>query len=388
MTFSSRSMKNRPLAFDYQSSTPCSQKVVEAMLPYWEEFWGNPSSRQNRLGIHSSAAVSLARENIASVLNIEPEKVIFTSGATESNNLALLGHARAKALKIGRPGHLITLQTEHHAVLDPMRQLQKEGFRLTELKPNSEGILPIDLLRQSFENDTFLVSVMLANNEIGVIQPIREISSLCKEHGVTFHTDAAQGFGYLPLDLKQINVDLLSVSAHKMYGPKGVGALIISNHLDILPLHWGGGQENGLRPGTIPVPLVIGLAKATEIAYKQLNSRNESLRKLRNQFLEGLQSEINNIKINGSMENRLPHNLNITFSGINGNRLHRELRPLIACSSGSACSAGKTSHVLLAIGRSTKEAEASLRLSLGRNTKIHEINNAIEIISKVVNRLN
>ncbi len=380
-------MKNFPLIFDYQSTTPCEHEVVEAMSPYWNEFWGNASSKQNRLGIHSAAAISLAREQISSCLKINPSRLVFTSCATESNNLAILGYARRKAVMSGKPGHLITMTTEHHSVLDPMRQLQREGFRLTELRPNSDGLLSLDLLKKAFAHDTYLVSIMLANNEIGVVQPIREIALLCRDYGVTFHCDAVQGLGCLPLNLDQIEIDLVSISAHKIYGPKGVGALLIKEDVSIQPLQWGGGQENGLRSGTIPVPLIVGFAKALEISRNQFDERNQNLQKFRNQLRDGLSSEIPNLIINGSMDKRLPHNLNISIPGVNGNRLHRELRPFISCSSGSACSNGKPSHVLLEIGRNRKEAEASLRLSLGRYTNYDDVEEAIGLISQVTQKL-
>ena len=377
-------MQDSPLAFDFQATTPCSGKVLEAMSPYWNEFWGNPSTRQNRLGLTASAAVSLAREQIASFLNIQSERLIFTSGATEANNLALLGYARARALETGQPGHLITLLTEHHAVLDPLRQLQKEGFRLTELKPDVNGLLPIERLQEAFENDTILVSVMFANNEIGVVQPIAKLASLCRERGVVFHSDAAQALGYLHVEVDNLGIDLMSISGHKIYGPKGIGALVLKDGISISPLQWGGGQEKGLRSGTLPVPLIVGFAKAIEIANDELKATQVKLKNLRNQLRDGLRAEIPNLIINGSMDERLPHNLNITLKGVNGNRLHRELRPFISCSSGSACNNGSPSHVLLALGRSIEEAGASLRLSLGRETSFKDVEKAIKIISQVV----
>ena len=380
-------MQNHPLAFDYQATTPCTAEVVNEMLPYWNEYWGNPSSRQNRLGLYAAAAVSLAREEISSCLKIKPERLIFTSGATEANNLALLGHARAKALENGAAGHLITLSTEHHAVLDPLRQLEKEGFRLTELSPDSDGLIPIQRLKESFQNDTILVSIMFANNEIGVVQPIKEIASLCRNRGVTFHSDVAQALGYIPLDVDNLGIDLMSISAHKIYGPKGIGALIIRDGISILPLQWGGGQENGLRSGTLPVPLIVGLAKAIQISNDNLTTFHEKLRILRDHLRNGLMNEIPNLIINGSMESRLPNNLNITIKGVQGNNLHRQLRPLISCSSGSACNNGSPSHVLLAIGRDLKEAEASLRLSLGRETTMSDVKLAVSYISKVAREL-
>ncbi len=384
---SSPSFEARPMEFDYQSTTPCDPAVLAAMEPYWNQYWGNASSRHSRMGLHASAAVSLAREQLAAFLKIQPERLIFTSGATEANNLALLGHARARALELGRPGHLITLATEHHAVLDPLRQLQREGFRLTELRPGLDGLLSAEKLLQAFEKDTFLVSVMMANNEIGVVQPISELTGLCKERGVAFHSDLAQTFGHLPIDLNQLGLDFMSVSGHKLYGPKGIGALVISSEFSLMPLQWGGGQEQGLRPGTIPVPLVIGLVKAAELAMQDLHSRYHRLRELRNQLWEGLLEQIPNLIINGSMEQRLPNNLNFTVPGVRGNQLHRELRSYLSCSSGSACSRGAPSHVLLTLGRTPNEAEASLRMSLGRDTTSEEVVKAVRSITKVVNEL-
>ncbi len=232
-----------PLAFDYQSTTPCASDVMAAMQPYWSELFGNPSSRQNRSGLEASAAVSLAREQVAACLKISPEQLIFTSGATEANNLALLGHARARANQLGHPGHLITLVTEHHSVLDPLRQLQKEGFRLTELCPNSNGLITKEQLIDALEDDTILVSVMAANNEIGVIQPLAELSQVCRDSRVTLHSDCAQFLGNLPLDPNQLGLDLLSLSAHKIYGPKGIGALVSLSEVSMLPLQWGGGKN-------------------------------------------------------------------------------------------------------------------------------------------------
>ncbi len=380
-------MPEKPLDFDYQSTTPCSQMVLDAMSPYWQDLWGNPSNRQNRSGLYASAAISNAREKLASLIGIKPEKLIFTSGATEANNLALLGYARAKAIEVGKPGHLITLSTEHYAVLDPLKQLQREGFRVTKLSPNLDGIISLDRLENAFEDDTFMVSIMFANNEIGVIQPIEKISSLCKKRGIIMHSDIAQGFGYIPIDFNSLGIDFLSISGHKIYGPKGIGALIINEDLPIQPLQWGGGQQNGIRPGTMPVPLIIGLAKAAEIAISQLDEQFFRSQDLRNQLWDGLQKSNQGLKINGSMIARLPHNLNFTVLNVSGGRLHKLLKPFISCSSGSACSNGSPSHVLQSIGLSLKEAEASLRLSLGRDTNIEDIKEAIYCISQVISQL-
>ncbi len=380
-------MDQGPLIFDFQSSTPCSSKVVEEMAPYWNEFWGNPSNMNNRSGLFASAAVKVSRETIASYLNITPKRLIFTSGATEANNLGLLGHARAKAKLIGKPGHIITVSTEHHAVLDPLRQLKKEGFRLTELQPNKSGLINIDQLSEACKKDTFLVSVMAANNEIGVLQPIAEIGSFCKRKRIAFHTDAAQALGYFDLDPDRLSIDLMSLSAHKIYGPKGIGALVIREGLPLEPSQYGGGQEGGFRSGTLPVPLIVGFAKALEITKDDENERNKRLLFFRNLLLSGLNKNIPGLKVNGSIDQRLPHNLNITFPGVNGISLHGQLRRFIFCTSGSACSNGEPSHVLQEIGLSKRDAEASIRMSIGRNTTEKDIKEAVDIITNIVIKL-
>ncbi len=377
-------MDKNYLIFDFQSSTPCSTEVVEEMAPYWKELWGNPSNTNNRSGVFASAAVEVSREKIASCLNINPKRIIFTSGATEANNLALVGHARAKAQQIGKRGHIITASTEHHAVLDPLRHLQKEGFRLTELQPNKDGLINIDQLSAALEKDTFLVSVMAANNEIGVLQPISEIGSFCKSKGIAFHTDAAQALGYLDLDLDRNCIDLMSLSAHKIYGPKGIGALVIREGLPLEPSQYGGGQELGLRSGTLPVPLIVGFAKAVEITGNNQDKRNMRLKFFRNLLFSGLKKNISGLILNGSIDQRLPHNLNITFPGVNGSRLHSQLRRFILCTSGSACSNGEASHVLREIGLCKRDAEASIRLSIGRNTSEKDIKEAVDVITNIV----
>ena len=380
-------MQKPPLNFDYQSSTPCSERVLKAMQPYWNELWGNPSNRQTRIGLNASAAISLARDNIANCLEVSPERIIFTSGATEANNLALIGHARARAKEVGRPGHLITISTEHHSVLDPLRQLKNEGFSITELNPKPDGILCLKELENAFNIDTFLVSIMLANNEIGVIQPIQKVSQLCKDKGVTLHSDAAQAFGNISINFDDLGIDLMTISSHKIYGPKGIGALVIRENISIEPLIWGGGQENGIRSGTLPVPLIIGFAKASEIALEELDQNNIRVNILRNKLWDDLSENIPGLLINGSLNERLFHNLNFTIGGVIGTRLQKLLKPLIVCSSSSACSNGSPSHVLMAIGRSSKEAESSLRLSLGRDTTMQDIKKAVALITKVIEEL-
>ena len=346
------------------------------MAPFWSADWGNPSSRQHRLGLSASAAVKLARRQLAEAVGVSPERLVFTSGATEANNLALLGHARALG-----SGHLISVATEHHAVLDPLNQLQREGFSVTLLGPGPDGLITPEQLEAAITHETRLVSVMAANNEIGVLQPLMGLAAVCRDHGITFHSDAAQAFGHIPLEPDAMGVDLLSLSAHKLYGPKGIGALVIRDDIALQPLQWGGGQEQGLRPGTLPTPLIVGMARATTLAMADLPSRTQRLRQLRNDLWEGLRCRIPGLLLNGALEPRLAHNLNITVPGVSGSSLHRALRPTLACSSGSACSNGAPSHVLQAIGRSRAEAEASLRLSLGRETTAGDVDQAITAIT-------
>ena len=375
------------IQLDHQATTPCHPLVVKAMEPWWQQEWGNASSRQHRLGLTAAAAVASARERLASHLGVEANDLIFTSGATEANNLALLGHARARTQAEGRCGHVVTLATEHHAVLDPMHQLQREGFALTVLHPKNTGLIDANALKSVLRDDTQLVSVMVANNEIGVIQPMRELAELCQSRGITLHTDAAQAFGHLRLNRDELGCDLISLSAHKLNGPKGIGALVKRRNVSIQPLFWGGGQEQELRPGTLPVPLIVGFAAAADLAHADLETRQDQLATLRNQLWQGLKSRHPQVRLNGAAEPRLAHNLNITIPDVSGVRLHRCLKRSLACSSGSACSRGQPSHALQAIGLSRREAEASLRLSLGRTTTVAEIHRAVHAISACITQL-
>ncbi len=378
-TVRTNQLSRLPLAFDHQATTPCAAEVVEAMAPYWSEEWGNPSSRQHRLGLTASAAVKLARRQIAEALAVTPQRLVFTSGATEANNLALLGHARALG-----SCHLISVTTEHHAVLDPLKQLQREGFSITLLSPGHDGLISPKQLEKTITSETRLVSVMAANNEIGVLQPLAALASVCRDHGITFHSDAAQAFGHIPLEPDATGVDLLSLSAHKLYGPKGIGALVIRDEIALQPLQWGGGQEAGLRAGTLPTALIVGFATAVQLAMAGRESRQQRLAALRDQLWADLKRQIPGVQMNGALAPRLPHNLNISLPGVNGSRLHRALRPHLACSSGSACSNGAPSHVLQALGRTRPEAEASLRLSLGRDTSVDDIQQAVIVIGDAV----
>ena len=372
---------------DHQATTPCHPSVIQAMEPWWREQWGNPSSRQHRLGLTAAAAIGSARERLASSLGIRSEELIFTSGATEANNLALLGHARARALSDGGPGHLISVASEHHAVLDPLLQLKQEGFEITLLTPQKDGLITEQQLEQAIQPNTQLVSVMVANNEIGVIQPIQALSAVSSSHGITMHTDAAQAYGHLPLNAEELGCALISLSAHKFNGPKGIGALVVRAGTQLQPLQWGGGQEQGLRAGTLPVPLIMGMAAAAELSMQDLEDRQARLQVLRDQLWQGLKDRNPTIQLNGALQPRLAHNLNFTIPDVSGSRLHRALRSRLACSSGSACSRGEPSHVLRSIGRSRLEAEGSLRLSLGRDTTATDIDGAIEAITAAIQTL-
>ena len=375
-------LTTQPLLLDFQATTPCAPEVVDAMAPYWSEAWGNPSSRQHRLGLHASAAVNLARRQLADSLGLAPERIVFTSGATEANNLALLGHARHWG-----SGHVISVSTEHHAVLDPLAQLKREGFRVTLLQPGADGLIDPARLHEAITGETRLVSVMTANNEIGVLQPMAELAAICRSKGITLHSDAAQAFGHTPFQPDQLGLDLVSLSAHKLYGPKGIGALVVREGIELEPLQWGGGQEAGLRAGTLPTALIVGFAAAAELAMADLPQRQQRQQQLRDLLWTGLHRRIPDLQRNGAEQPRLSHNLNVTVPGVNGARLHRALRPNLACSSGSACSNGEPSHVLQALGLSRRDAEASLRLSLGRSTTSADIQAAVSCIGDAVDDL-
>jgi len=380
-------MLSTPILLDYQSSTPCSQEVVDSMKPFWSEIFSNPASKSNLAGINASAILEASREKIEQNLFLKNKKVIFTSGATESNNLALLGFARNYYKKTGNYGHIITLKTEHKAVLEPLHKLNKEGFMVTEIKPEKDGIISEEQFKKNIREDTFLVSVMLANNEIGVIQPLENISKICKSRGITLHSDFAQCLGYIEFDNLLSDVNMITISSHKIYGPKGIGLLLIDEEINLEPLIVGGGQEYGLRSGTLPLPLVVGFAKAIEIAVLNQKNNAEKLLFYRNNLLEGLLKNNSGLLINGSLEKRLPHNLNLTVLDLNGTKFHKLLKSKIICSNGSACSNGEPSHVLLALGRSLKEAESSIRLSIGLSTNSKDIKQAIHILTNTIRSL-
>jgi len=380
-------MLSTPILLDYQSSTPCSKDVVDSMKPFWSEIFSNPANKSNLAGINASAILEASREKIEQSLFLKNKKVIFTSGATESNNLALLGFARNYYKKTGNYGHIITLKTEHKAVLEPLNQLKKEGFMVTEINPEKDGLISEEQFKKNIREDTFLVSVMLANNEIGVIQPLENISKICKSRGITLHSDFAQCLGYIELDNLLSDVNMITISSHKIYGPKGIGLLLIDEEINLEPLIVGGGQEYGLRSGTLPLPLVVGFSKAIEIAVLNQKNNAEKLLFYRNNLLEGLLKNNSGLLINGSMEKRLPHNLNLTLLDLNGAKFHKLLKSKIICSTGSACSNGEPSHVLLALGRSPKEAESSIRLSIGLSTNSKDIKQAIHILTNTIRSL-
>ena len=377
-----------PIYLDHHATTPLDPRVLEAMEPWWTVDFGNPASGNHVYGWRAEAAVEEARERIAGVFGAESREVFFTSGATESNNLAILGVAEAQG-SVGR--HIVTAETEHPAVLDPCEYLEGQGWTVTRLPVAEDGRLDPDRLRASLREDTALVSVMFANNEIGVIQPIETLASICREQQVPFHTDAAQAAGRVAIDLGGHLIDLLSVSGHKIYGPKGVGALFVRRRrprVRLAPRQFGGGHEGGLRPGTLPVPLIVGLARALEICVEERAQENARLLALKQRLYERLQEAIPAIKLNGHADQRLAGNLNLTFEGVDGARLLLALKGL-AVSSGSACASAKPepSHVLRALGLSEEQARSSLRFGLGRWTTSDEVEQAAGIVIAAVNEV-
>jgi cysteine desulfurase len=368
---------------DHQATTPCDPAVVAAMAPYWSERFANPSSRSHRCGLEAAAAVDLARSSLAQQLGVAPEQVVFTSGATEANNLAIKGLVEARRQR-GR--HLLTLATEHRAVLEPLRYLAGHGYELTVLPVQGDGLVDLNRFSEALRGDTLLVSVMAANNEIGVLQPLPSIGALCRERGIALHSDGAQIFGNRPLRPCELGLDLFSLSGHKIYGPKGIGALVLAEGIVLAPQQHGGGQEGGLRGGTLPVPLIVGLQRAAELASHDWQARQQRLGGLRDRLLAGLLA-LGGVRVNGSLEHRLGHNLNVQVDGVDGNQLHRALRRQLAVSGGSACSSGSPSHVLAALGLTPAEAAASIRFGLGRPTTAAEIDQAVLVVAETLKEL-
>lgn len=364
----------RPIYLDCHAATPVDERVLQAMLPYFRESFGNPASVGHLYGWEAEAAVKLAREAIATSINATPEEIIFTSGATEANNLAIKGVAESYHHK-GR--HIITVKTEHSAVLDPCAYLQSLGFEITYLPVKSDGLIDLQELETAIRPDTILVSVMAANNEIGVLQPIAGIGQICRDRQVFFHSDAAQAIGKIPLDVNAMQIDLMSLTAHKIYGAKGIGALYVRRRnprVNLVPQLHGGGHERGMRSGTLYTPQIVGFAKALEIAIASQTDEQQQALSLR-QHLWNRLSELDNILLNGHPTQRLAGNLNISFANINGAALMLALQPIVAISSGSACSFTKTapSHVLTALGHSKDLAYASIRFGIGRFNTLNEI---------------
>jgi cysteine desulfurase len=368
----------RPIYLDCHATTPVDPQVLEAMLPYFTEHFGNPSSVSHAYGWEAEAGVKQARETIAQAINDSPEEIIFASGATEANNLAIKGVAEAY---FSQGQHIITVATEHRAVLDPCQYLESLGFEVTYLSVGEDGLIDLETLKQTIREDTILVSVMAANNEIGVLQPLAEIGAICREKEVLFHTDAAQALGKIPLDVEAMKIDLMSLTAHKLYGPKGIGALYVRRRQPKVRLAsqiQGGGQERNFRSGTLYSPQIVGFGKAVELALAEMESEAERQSKLRDRAWEQL-SQLEGIDLNGHPTQRLPGNLNLSVAGVDGTALILGLQPVIAVSSGSACSSQSTapSHVLTALGRSQTLANASIRFGLGRFTTAEEIDRAI-----------
>jgi cysteine desulfurase len=381
-------MSERPIYLDYQATTPVDPRVAAAVWPYFTEAFGNPHSVHHSYGQEAEAAVETARAQVAGLIGAEPREIVFTSGATESNNTAIKGAARFHASQGKR--HVITLQTEHKCVLESVKALAKDGFEVEILPVEADGRVDLDRLAAAIREDTAIVSVMAANNEIGVLQPLQEIGRLCRDKRVLFHTDAAQAVGKIALDVHDASVDLLSLSAHKLYGPKGIGALYIRRRprARITPLMDGGGQERTLRSGTVPAPLVVGLGEACRIAADEMAAEGARLSALRQRLWDGLHAHLPDAYVNGSWAARLPGNLNVTVPGLDAETLIAET-PGVAYSTASACSSTSVepSYVLSALGLSDRDAAASIRLGLGRMTSEAEVDQAAEAIGRTAARL-
>ncbi|MBN4001056.1 IscS subfamily cysteine desulfurase [Nostoc sp. LPT] len=381
----------RPIYLDCHATTAVDERVLAAMLPYFTEKFGNPASISHVYGWEAEAAVKQTREILAAAINATPEEIVFTSGATEANNLAIKGVAEAY-FKKGQ--HIITIATEHSAVIDPCNYLKSLGFEITILPVQKDGLIDLTELKNAFRAETILVSVMAANNEIGVLQPLAEIGEMCHEHQILFHTDAAQAIGKIPLDVQAMKIDLMSLTAHKVYGPKGIGALYVRRRnprVQLAPQQHGGGHERGMRSGTLYTPQIVGFGKAVEIALAEQATETQRLTQLRQRLWKQL-SQVEGIHLNGHPQQRLAGNLNISVEGVDGAALLLGLQPVMAVSSGSACSSATTapSHVLTALGHSEKLAYASVRFGIGRFTTEEEIDivakHAIATIQSLQNK--
>ncbi|NOT17430.1 MAG: IscS subfamily cysteine desulfurase [Sulfuriferula sp.] len=379
-------MLDKPIYLDYSATTPVDARVAAKMIPYLTEQYGNPASRSHYFGWEADKAVETAREQVAALVNADAKEIVWTSGATESINLAIKGSAHFYK---GKGKHLITLQTEHKATLDTMRELEREGYEVSYLTPESDGLLDIEKLKAAIRPDTIVISILLVNNEIGVIQDIAAIGEICREKGIIFHVDAAQATGKIEIDLSKLKVDLMSFSAHKTYGPKGVGALYVRRkpRVRIEAQMHGGGHERGMRSGTLATHQIVGMGEAFRIAREEMAVENVRIRALRDRLLTGL-SDIEEVHINGDMEKRVPHNLNISFNFVEGESLLMAIKDL-AVSSGSACTSAslEPSYVLRALGRSDELAHSSIRFSIGRYTTEQDVDYAIELLHQKIGKL-
>ena len=375
-----------PIYLDYSATTPVDPRVAQKMMTYLTEEFGNAASRSHSFGWRAESAVEEARENVAALVNCDAKELVWTSGATESINLALKGAAHFYQDK-GK--HLVTVKTEHKATLDTMRELEREGFEVTYLDVGADGMLDLESLKAALRPDTILVSVMLVNNEIGVIQDIPAIGEICRERGIIFHVDAAQATGKVPVDLSALKVDLMSFSAHKTYGPKGMGALFVRRkpRVRIEAQMHGGGHERGMRSGTLPTHQIVGMGEAFRLAKLEMATENERVRMLRDRLRKGL-SQIEEVYVNGDMERRVPHNLNISFNFVEGESLIMAIKD-IAVSSGSACTSAslEPSYVLRALGRSDELAHSSIRFTIGRFTTEADVDYTIDLLQRKVGKL-
>lgn len=376
-----------PIFMDYQSTTPVDPRVLEKMLPYFTEKFGNPHSRSHAFGWEAEEACELARTQVARLINADAKEIIFTSGATESNNIALKA---VGSFYKSKKNHIITVVTEHKCVLDSARHMEMDGFEVTYLPVQQNGLIDLDVLKAAIKPNTLLVSVMAVNNELGVIQPMEEIGKITRAHDVFFHTDAAQAFGKIPLDVEAMNIDLMSISGHKIYAPKGIGALYVRRRprIRLESLFSGGGQERGMRSGTLPTPLVVGLGEAARIAGLEMQDENARVRYLSNKFLKAVMDDVPDVFLNGDREHRIPGCINLSFAYIEGESMLMAIKNL-ACSSGSACTSAslEPSYVLRSIGVGEELAHTSIRFGIGRFTTEEEIDEAIRIVTGSIEKL-
>jgi len=380
---------SRPIYLDYQATTPMDTRVLDAMIPYMTEKFGNAASRNHAYGWQAEEAVELAREQVAKAIGADTKEIIFTSGATESDNIAIKGAAQMYKEK---GNHIITVLTEHKAVLDTCHRLEREGTaEVTYLTPKPDGLVDLKELEDAITEKTIMVAIMFVNNEIGVVQPVREIGEICRKHNVVFFTDAVQAVGKIPVDVNEMKIDVLSLSGHKIYGPKGIGALYVRRkkpRVKLSPVIDGGGHERGMRSGTLNVPSIVGLGKAIELCVEEMDEEIRRLTALRDKLKDGIMSQLEEVYVNGSMQDRLPGNLNISFAYVEGEGLLMGMKDL-AVSSGSACTSAslEPSHVLKALGVGEELAHSSVRYSIGRFSTEEEIDFAIEQTVSAVNRL-